>query len=80
MEQASKGTTPVTINLIQEPEIKEASSELYHLLIHLTRGPALDRVINAGDHEGLEAWRMLCDRFDPKLKSRHAGSLPELMK
>ncbi len=80
MEQAAQSTTPVTIILIQEPEIKEASSELYHLLINFTRGPALDRVINSGEYEGLEARRMLCDGFDFKLKSCHAGSLLELMK
>ena len=40
-------------------ELGEASAELYHLLIHLTRGPALDLVTNAGEFEGLEAWRQL---------------------
>ncbi len=79
MEQASRSATPVTIHLIQEADIKEASSELHHLLIHLTRGPALDRAINSGEHEGLEAWRMLGERSDPKIKSRHTGALLELM-
>ena len=57
--------TPVTQNLIPSPEDRDASAVLYHLLINLTQGPALDKVINAGEYEGLEAWRMLCDRYDP---------------
>ena len=70
MEQASNSLTPVTLNLISEPENKEASSELYHLLIHLTRGPALDKVINAGEYEGLHYFHY---RVDPRPGCRPRG-------
>ena len=40
--------------------------EADHLLLHLTSGPALERVVTGGDGEGLRAWS------DPKLQSRSA--------
>ena len=38
--------------LIDDEQV-QASSDLYHLLLHSTSGPALDRVVNAGSAEGL---------------------------
>ena len=45
----------------------------------LCRGPALDRVVNAGNLEGLEAWRQLTLRYEPRVRSRFAGQLLELL-
>ena len=36
-----------------DDELVQASSDLYHLLLHSTSGPALDRVVSAGSAEGL---------------------------
>ena len=49
--------------------------DLYHLLLHSTSGPALDRVVNAGSAEGLRAWQLLVERYDPHIRSRTAGQL-----
>ena len=61
------------------PKEKLAGRELYHILISMVRGQALDKVVNAGEFNGLEAWRLLTDRYDPKLKSRTAGQLVTLL-
>ena len=53
----------------------QASSDLYHLLLRGTSGPALDRVANAGSAEGLRAWQLLVERYDPHIRSRTAGQL-----
>ena len=41
--------------LVDDEQV-QASTDLYHLLLHSTSGPALDRVVNAGSAEGLRAW------------------------
>ena len=40
------------------PKEKLAGRELYHILISMVRGQALDKVVNAGEFNGLEAWRL----------------------
>ena len=57
--------------------VRSASRDSYHLLLHLTTGPALDRVVNCGDGEGLRAWHSIVERFDPTFRSRSAGILLE---
>ena len=62
-----------------EGEQVQARSELYHVLLHSTSGPALDRVVNAGSAEGLRAWQLLVERYDPHIRSRTAGQLLSLL-
>ena len=57
-----------------------ASLDLHHLFLQLTTGPALDKGVLSGDGEGLRAWQSLVSRRDPKLRSRSAGILLELMR
>ena len=57
----------------------QASSDLYHLLLHSNWGSALDRVVNAGSAEGLRAWQLLVERYDPHNRSRTAGQLLSLL-
>jgi hypothetical protein len=54
---------------------REASEQLAFMLVMLCRGAALDQVVNAGPSEGATAWRSLCRRFEPRIKSRFAGAL-----
>ena len=64
------------VNSLQVDEtILEASLDLYHLLLHFTTRPALDKVTR-GDGEPVA----LVARWDPKLRSRSAGILLELMR
>ena len=78
MTDAENSDTPA-VRAVIDPQYTDACVELYHVLLHLTRGPAMDRVVNAGEFEGLEGWRQLVRRYDPALRSRHAGNLMEIM-
>ena len=62
-----------------EGEQVQASSDLYHLLLHSTSGPPLIRVVNAGSAEGLRAWQLLVKRYDPHIRSRTGGQLLSLL-
>ena len=55
------------------------AADLYHLLLHSTSGPALDRVVNTRSTEGLRAWQLLVERYDPHISSRTAGQLLSLL-
>ena len=54
---------------------RAASEQLGFILVMVCRGPALDQVVNSGSGEGLVAWRSLCRRFEPNVRSRFAGVL-----
>ena len=62
-----------------EAEQVQASTDHYHLLLHSTSGPALDRVVNAGSAEGLCASKLLEQRYDPHIRSRTARQLVSLL-
>ena len=72
------GPVALVIGLQVDETILEASLDLYHLLLHLTTAPALDRVVTSGDREGFKAWHSPVAGWDPKRKSRMAGNLLEL--
>eukprot|EP00973_Karenia_brevis_P000771 107908-Karenia_brevis.AAC.1 len=40
---------------------------------------ALNKVVNAAQNEGLEAWRQLCLLFEPRIRARYAGLLAEVL-
>ena len=71
-------------NSIRNESLPEAQANasimLYHLLVSLCRDAALDRVINAGVLHGLEAWRLLTGRYEPRQRQRKASQLLGLMR
>ena len=77
-EAESRGVMALNSTMIEEHH-RTASAELYHMLLNLVRGPALDKVVNCGEFEGVEAWRQLCDRYDAKVRTRHASQLLTLL-
>ena len=58
MQRVERLSTAETNAGLVEAEQVQASTDLYHLLLHSTSGPALDRVVNAGSAEGLRAWQL----------------------
>ena len=58
---------------------KEASRQVFYWLLQTCRGSALTIVSNAGQYEGMEAWRQLQLRYEPKIRSRYANQLVNLM-
>ena len=79
MQRVERLSTAETNAGLLENEQVQASTDIYHLLLHSTSGPALDRVVNAGSAEGLRAWQLLVERYDPHIRSRTAGQLLSLL-
>ena len=79
MRHAESSASPVRSNTLDEPQ-KRLSKQLNYWLIQTCRGLALNQVLNAGENEGLEAWRLLVQHHEPNVPSRHAGRLLELMR
>ena len=75
MQRVERMPTAETNAGLFEGEQVQASSVLHHPLPHSTSGPALDRVVNAGSPEGLGAWQLLVERYDPHIRPRTAGQL-----
>ena len=63
------------MNAAIDSKSRAASEQLSFILVMVCRGPALDQVVNSGPGEGLVAWRSLCRRFEPNVRSRFAGVL-----
>jgi hypothetical protein len=79
MADAETSTTPVLNAVAFDQSEVQASTTLYYVLLMLCRGPALDRVVNSGVGEGLEAWRQLTLRHEPRQRSRYAGQMMEIL-
>ena len=79
MQRVERLSTAETNAGLIEAEQVQASAELYLLLLHSTSGPALDRVVSAGSAEGLRAWQLLVEIYDPHIRSRTAGQLLSLL-
>ena len=75
MDRAETTDQPVQNAVLQNAGEKEASEQLAFVLVMVCRSAALDQVVNAGAGEGLVAWRSLCRRFEPNVRSRFAGVL-----
>ena len=45
----------------------------------ICKGAALNTVFLAGDSEGLEAWRQLTEKYEPKMRTRFAGQLVSIL-
>ena len=71
-------TAETNAGLLDDEQV-HASTDLYQLLLHSTSGPGLDRVVNAGSAEGLRAWQLLVERYDPHIRSRTGGELLSLL-
>ena len=77
----AEAADPVALaNSLQENGTTPAASvDLYHFLLHLTTGPAIDKEVTIGDGECLKARHPLVARWDPMLGSRSAGIMLELV-
>jgi len=75
MATAEVTEDPVVNAALATTAEKEASEQLAFMLIMVCRGAALDQVVNAGPSEGAVAWRSLCRRFEPRVRTRFAGVL-----
>ncbi len=60
-------------------EEAQLSTQLYYVLVMLSSGAALDKCHNAGVNEGFETWRNLVVEYEPHLKTRSVGWLPQVL-
>mmetsp|Transcript_61116 Transcript_61116/g.170964 ORF Transcript_61116/g.170964 Transcript_61116/m.170964 type:complete len:259 (+) Transcript_61116:66-842(+) len=78
MEDAEGGVRPIA-QVDLTPEEGQAASQLYNMLVLTCEAGALTKVLNAGNGEGLEAWRALCIFFDSASMLTTAGMLQQIL-
>ena len=71
--------TPMLQATLTDAADQAASAQLYFILLMLCRGQPLTEVVNAGEMEGVPAWKRLCDIYEPHARSRVAGLLLALL-
>ena len=79
MKGALQHTMEITLDQSDEASARIFAREVYTLLIHLCEGRALAIVRGAPDHNGLEAWRLLHEWYQPKTRSRGLALLNEIL-
>ena len=62
-----------------EEEDRAASARLYWMMLMICKGAALNIVFLAGDNGGLEAWRLLREKYEPKMRTRYAGQMMSIL-
>ena len=72
MGEAAKATSPVPNVTILKEEDRAASAQLYWMMLMICKGAAKNIVFLAGDNEGLEAWPLLTEKYEPKMRTRYA--------
>ena len=79
MDGAAKVTEPTPNTTILDDDDRTASAQLYWVKLTICKGAALNIVFLARDTEGLEAWRQLTDKFEPKMRTWFAGQLMSIL-
>ena len=79
MTEAAKVAAPIPNATILEEDDRAASAQLYWMMLMICKGAALNIVFLAGDSEGLEAWRQLTEKYEPKMRTRFAGELMSIL-
>ena len=79
MRVAVTSRDPVLAAVLVDEQQRSATRLLALSLAMLCRGPALDLVVNSGADEGLQGWRALVDRYEPRVRSRFAGQLMQIL-
>eukprot|EP00971_Amphidinium_carterae_P074239 1467091-Amphidinium_carterae.2 len=78
MEAAAQTDDPVD-NVGLSVDQRQASTQLYYILVMLCKEGPLTRIINAGPGEGLVAWRALARHYEPQSSARQAALLLDLL-
>eukprot|EP00929_Paragymnodinium_shiwhaense_P111971 TRINITY_DN8021_c0_g1_i4.p1 TRINITY_DN8021_c0_g1~~TRINITY_DN8021_c0_g1_i4.p1 ORF type:complete len:1618 (+),score=271.11 TRINITY_DN8021_c0_g1_i4:701-5554(+) len=68
-----------TLNAVLEEKDVRMSTQLYHVLVMLCSGAALDKVHNVGQSEGFEAWRQFSLQWQPRVVTRFVGLLMQIL-
>ena len=79
MDDAAKATEPILDATIVDDEDRAASAQLYWMMLMICKGAALNTVFLAGDSEGVEPWRQLTEKCEPKMRTRFTGQLMSIL-
>ena len=79
MGDALKMNAEINLDQPNQAAARIFARQLYTLLIHLCEGRALAPVRRAPDHNGLEAWRLFHEWYQPKTRSRGLALLNEIL-
>ena len=79
MGEAAKATAPVPNVAILDEEDRAVSAQFHWMMLMICKDAALNIVFLAGDNEGLEAWRQLTEKYEPKMRTRFAGQLMSIL-
>eukprot|EP00973_Karenia_brevis_P056218 7818570-Karenia_brevis.AAC.1 len=69
MAAAEESDAPCLTTSIVEAADRQACTKLYKILLMVCKEKALNKVVNAGQNESLEAWRQLCLLFEPRIRA-----------
>ena len=79
MRVAEKDLTSSVVNATLAPPDVAASEQLYFSLLMLCRDAPLTKVVNAGEGQGLAAWRSLHESYEPSSKEHWVGWLTAIL-
>ena len=79
MSGALQHTTKIALDQPDEASARIFARQMYTLLFHLCEGRELAIVRGAPDHNGVEAWRLLHEWYQPKTRSRGLALLNEIL-
>ena len=78
MEQSANSTVKLDNNDLT-PGAAGWSRQLFYMLTLSVQGEALRRLENIPEGQGAEAWRAMCDHYEPKRPARYLGMLRQLI-
>ena len=79
MPDAQAAMTPIVNAAISDDSDRAASAQLYRMLLLICQGAALNIVLLAGDGEGLEAWRRMSEKYEPKMRTLFAEQVMSIL-
>ena len=79
MDETAKAAATIPNATILEEKDRAASTQLHWMMLMICKGAALNIVFLAGDSEGLEAWRQLTEKYEPKMRTWFAGQLMSIL-
>eukprot|EP00971_Amphidinium_carterae_P330268 6463206-Amphidinium_carterae.1 len=79
MTEVKNVTTPLHSMQILQDDLAVLSRSMFFLLVQLVGGVAMTIVRGVEEQHGFEAWRRLCQHYEPQVATRTVGVLQTLL-
>ena len=79
MDDAAKATETTPNATILDDDNWAALAQPCWMMLTICKGAALNTLFLAGDSEGLESWRQLTEKIEPKMRTRFSGQLMSIL-